>query len=380
MKRWADAPVQALRVGHAGHPTALGATRAVALPWAAGQVEQVITRCEPPRAYSYQAVQTPLPGLRSYRGTIELQPEGATIRLSFCLELALSPALRGVEPVLRAVLTAWMQRELDALQAQLSDPAVPAAIALPPTAGALGEDLPAALQEARGMLAEERLLSQAMQAAGDPKHRFVQLCQFVTEEVLALVESGQLPHPSWALRLLSLQHGRFLRNLRCWLSPGLGAVEAHWQSAFTALDLAGEATTPYAVLTGLHLALRAQIEHDLPQTLAQMLRGGLPGDCARYRADLHVTSLACRAAIERMLAAAAAPHLPRWLGPASGRLLAESLEYALRRWGYDVVRQRHLAFERGVRLAASAAAPKAAATSRQAGACGSARGSAANAA
>lgn len=356
IKRWTDAPVRTLRPGHANHPTALGATRSVALPLGLQAVEQVVSCCDPPRAFGYQAVVSGVPGLRSYSGELLLTPSGAGTRLSWTLELLLSSPARALEPILRSVLTVWMRRQLDALQAQLlASPR--AALVLPPIPDPLGEDLATALADARSVLAEQQALMQAMQAARDPKHWYLQLCQLTTQELLGQVEAGQLPHPAWALRLLSLQHGKFLRNLRRWLSPSLGAVEPQWQSAFTALDLSGEADSVCAVLTGLHLALRAQLEYDLPQTLAQMLRGGTAADCARFRADLYATSLALRTAVEKILAMTTLPHLPSWLQWSPTRLLGESLEFLIRRWVYDVVKQRGQAFERGLQLAQKAPPP-----------------------
>ena len=208
-----------------------------------------------------------------------------------------------------------------------------------------------ALAEARMLAEEQRALIQALQAARDPKHWYVQLCHLITQETLALIESNQLTNPSWALRLLSIVHSRFLHNLRRWLSPNLGTLDPHWESAFCAFNLAGEATTVYSVLTGLHLALRARLEHDLPAAVAQALRGGLPSDCARCRAGFPGASLAMRRAVGRLLAQTAAPHLPKWLARPGQRLLGETLELLLRRYVYDVGEQRARAFERGVQLA-----------------------------
>lgn len=208
-----------------------------------------------------------------------------------------------------------------------------------------------ALAEARTMAEEQRALSQALRAAGDPKHWYVQLCHLTTQEMLQLIEAHQLPHPSWALRLLSLLHARFLHNLRRWLSPTLGCMDPHWESAFSAFNLAGEATTVYSVLTGLHLALRAQLECDLPLAVAQTLGGERTTDYARFRADLQGTSLALRRAVERLLAQTAAPHLPGWLARRGARLLGETLALLVRRYVYDVAEQRARAFARGVQLA-----------------------------
>jgi hypothetical protein len=348
--RWASAPVRALRPGHDNHPTALGATRSVALPLGLQSLKQVVSRCDPPRSFAYQTVSA-VPGVRSHSGVLSLTPAGLGTRLAWVLELTLSHTVRGLEPLLRGPLTMAMRRELVALKNQLAVFAPPEVLPLPPSAAPHDEDLAAALTEVRAVLEEQRALCRAMQAACDPKHFYLHLCQLTTEEMLLLCESGQLPHPSWALRLVALQHTRFLHNLRRWLSPNVGPVEPQWQSAFTALDLAGEATTVHSVLTGLHLALRAQLEYDLPLAVAQTLRGGLVGDCARFRADLFGTSMALRSAMERLLAETAAPHLPRWLARSGARLLGETLALLLRRYVYDVVGQRSRAFERGVQLA-----------------------------
>lgn len=212
------------------------------------------------------------------------------------------------------------------------------------------------LVEARALAEEQRALAQALQAAQDPKHWYVQLCHLATQEMLALNDSNQLCHARLTLRLLAQLHSRFLHNLRRWLSPALGTLEPHWDAAFCAFNLAGEATTVYSVLTGLHLALRAQLEYDLPQAVAQALHGGQVSDQASYSASLQGTSLALRRAIERLLAETAAPHLPRWLGWRAPQLLGKTLELLLRRYVYDVVEQRACAVARGIRLADKASA------------------------
>lgn len=348
--RWASVPVRALRPGHDNHATGLGASRAVALPLGLAAIEQVVARCEPPRCFAYRMVSA-LPAVRSYSGTISLVPTDAGTQLTWVLELTLSPAVGGLEPILRGLLTLGMRNDLMALKELLAAAKPAPVVALPPAASPHPEDLAAALAEARLIAEEQCALAQALRASGDPKHFYVQLCYLTTQEMLVLSESGQLPHPSWALRLLSLLHTQFLQNLRRWLSPNLGPADPQWESAFQAFDVAGQVTAIYSVLTGLHLALRAQLEHDLPQAVAQTLRGGGAGDCARFRADLCATSLALRLAVERLLSETIAPHLPRWLAQRGARLLGETLELLLQRYVYDVVGQRARAFERGVQLA-----------------------------
>ncbi len=204
--------------------------------------------------------------------------------------------------------------------------------------------------------AEQTALARMLQAAGDPKHFYLQLGQRTTQEVLALYESGQLRRPAWTLGLLARQHSRFMDNLRRWLSPHLGESEPMWQSAFTALDMVGEATAVYSVLTGLHMALRAQLEHDLPQVIAQTLPDEQEGDWAGCQADLSKLALALRSALEQTLAAALAPYLPKWLARPGKRLLSETLALLMQRHVYDLGSQHLRAFACGVKLARAAAA------------------------
>lgn len=350
IERWASLPVRALRTGHDNHATGLGASRAVALPLGLAAIEQVVARCEPPRCFAYRTVSA-LPAVRSYSGTISLTRTDAGTQLTWALDLTLSHAVGRLEPILRALLTMGMRSDLTALKDLLAAAPPAPVVALPSAASPHAEDLAAALAETRHIADEQRALAQALRASGDPKHFYVQLCYLTTQEMLVLSESGQLPHPSWALRILSLLHAQFLQNLRRWLSPNLGSADPQWEVAFQAFDVAGQVTAIYSVLTGLHLALRAQLEHDLPQAVAQTLRGGGAGDCARFRADLYATSLALRLAVERLLTETITPHLPPWLARSGARLLGETLELLLQRYVYDVVGQRARAFERGVQLA-----------------------------
>jgi len=216
------------------------------------------------------------------------------------------------------------------------------------------QDLAAALTEARAVLDEQRSLAQAMRSARDPKHYYLHLCALTTQALLA--GAAQLSHAGATLRLQARLHIRFLHNLRRWLSPGLGQVDAAWQSAFQAFDLAGEATSVFSVLTGLHLALRAQLEHDLPHAVAQTLREESSEQGVDLRADLHKTSQAMRAAVEQLLTQTAEPHLPKWLARPGARLLGETLERLLGRYLYNVVGHRARGYARGVKLAGKAVA------------------------
>ena len=206
------------------------------------------------------------------------------------------------------------------------------------------------------ILAEQTALARMLQAAGDPKHFYLQLGQRTTQAVLALHESGQLRRPAWTLGVLAHQHSRFLDNLRRWLSPHLGEAEPAWQSAFTALDMVGEATAVYSVLNGLHMALRAQLEHDLPQVIAQTLPEEQTGDWSSCQADLSKLAQALRSALEQTLAATLAPYLPKWLARPGKRLLSETLALLMQRHVYDLGSQHLRAFACGVKLARAATA------------------------
>lgn len=224
------------------------------------------------------------------------------------------------------------------------------------------DDAAAAEREKVGaILAEQTALARMLQAAGDPKYLYLQLGQRSTQAVLALYESGQLRCPAWTLGVLAHQHSRFLDNLRRWLSPHLGEVEPVWQSAFTALDMIGEAAAVYSVLTGLHMALRAQLEHDLPQVIAQTLPAEQTGDWTSCQADLSKLAVALRSALEQTLAATLAPYLPKWLARPGKRLLSETLALLMQRHVYDLGSQHLRAFACGVKLARAATASASAA-------------------
>ena len=211
-------------------------------------------------------------------------------------------------------------------------------------------------EQAREVLAEQGTLVRIMKTAGDPKRMYLQLCLQTTHEVLALQDAGRLRRPAWILRLLGQLHGRFSHNLRRWLSPQLGPVEPHWQSAFTALDLVGEATTVYSVLTGLRMALQAQLEHDLPQVIAELLLAEPEAERASLQADLQLLAAALGSALEYELAAAVRPSLPGWLAASGKQLIGETVAFLLQRHVYDLSAQYLRAFARGVELADATAA------------------------
>jgi len=352
MNAWSLAHVRAVAPGDGGESGSVGALRVVTLR-AFGrevQLEEVIERAKPPTSLVYRVVGGA--PLRRHRGEITLAPEGAGSHLRW--EVDFESPLAGVDRMMKLVLEKQLRLSLEKLAQTVKQPA-PRKSA---TKSQFEEPTPSKelWANAADILEKQRILASRLEDAGDPKQWFARVYAFVTEEQLALCRSGEIAHPAWVLRIIPRFHDYYALNLQRWLGLESGVAEAHWRSAFRAMEQGprwyGDPLT--AISYGLAKGVRAHIEEDLPRALADVFVEHYAGQCsfARFRADYLLMGNVFRRASKRMLERMPSRHFPfvarimtPWLPP-------EGHDAVIHRRFYDIPRKRRLAFERGERLAA----------------------------
>jgi hypothetical protein len=352
INRWSLARVRRIDPGDGGAPGSVGELREVTIR-ALGRpvrIEEVIELSLPPAQLGYRVVHGG--GLAGHHGRISVEETAGGSVLRW--EVEFHAAVPGADPIMARLLRGQLERSLGALaEVSRGAPAVP----LPPTR-ILDEDsaLPGLYAEAEAILAEQRALADRLQAAGDPKRFFARVYQYVTEHQLRDCRAGAPRHPAWVLRLIPRFHYYFAENLRRWLDPGAGRIEAHWRSAFVAMEGAPRwfGSAFKGALFGLAKGVQAHIEEDLPRTLAEIYVWHYRARCdyGRFRADYALMADLFREAAERL-----SPEIPRQGVPLWVRLVGDRLPRAARealtaRRFYDIPRQRRRAFQRGERLAA----------------------------
>ena len=352
MNAWSLAPVRAAAPGDGGSADSVGAMRVVTLRALGREVplEEVIERAKPPASLVYRVVGG-VP-LRHHRGEITLTKEGSGSHLRWNVEFE-SP-LAGVDRMMKLVLEKQLRSSLEKLAHVVKEPAPRRSIATSPF-----EEPPPSKElwaNAASILEKQRTLASRLEDAGDPKQWFARVYAFVTEEQLALCNSGQIAHPAWVMRIIPRFHDYYAMNLQRWLGLESGVAEAHWRSAFRAMEQGPRwyADPLMAISYGLAKGVRAHIEEDLPRALADVFVEHYAGQCsfARFRADYLLMGNVFRRASKRMLERMPSRHFPfvarlmaPWVPP-------EGRDAVIHRRFYDVPRERRLAFERGERLAA----------------------------
>lgn len=343
MNRWSEARIEPVLPGDGGHVASVGARRDVHLPPTLGRravLREVVIESEAPGRFGYRVVGGA--PVRHHEGRIRIAPDEAGARLRWTVEIEVAHRL--MEAALRRTLLPSLERSLDALVAIASsgEPAEP------PPVRALEEEerSAAALVDARATLeAQEALL--LAQDRDDPRRWFTEVYAFVTDELIRAVLSGAIRHPAWVLRLVPGFH-RYYADALASPSP-----ESHWRDAFRKMDRAFDRHRPldavgYCILQGM----RAHIDEDLPRVLAEVYRSFYAGRCdyARLRGDYYSLAPAFARASERMLDAIPASY---WRArDLIARRVPPELRALRRPSGYDLIRARNAAFERGARIAA----------------------------
>ena len=310
MNKWSLAPVREVAPGDGGGVDSVGAMREVTLRALGREIhlEEVIERAKPPQSLVYRVV-SGVP-LRYHRGEITLTPERAGTLLRWQVDFE-SP-VTGVDRLMNYVLEKQLRQSLERL-AHVVRHAIPRKR---PWARQFEEPAPSRelWENAAEILDKQRTLASRLEDAGDPKQWFARVYSFVTEEQIALCRSGEITHPAWVLRIIPRFHDYYAVNLQRWLGLESGVAEAHWRSAFRAMEQASRwYDEPLTAITyGLAKGVQAHIEEDLPRALADVFVENYAGKCsfARFRADYLLMGNVFRRASKRMLERMPSRHFP----------------------------------------------------------------------
>lgn len=297
MNLWSTARVRPLASGDGDHPGGVGALREVHLGGRGGRViEEVIEAAEPPHRFEYRVIGGV--SARSHHGRIQLTPVRGGTRLEWHVEVAFPVPGMGV--VARRQIRPAMERSLDRL-VEVAGSAAPGT--LPPVRSlGEGEALPALYGEAKRVVAEQRELAGELRRARDPRGPLTRAYQDVSEAWVAACREGRFAHASWVLRLLVRVHRHYATNLARWLHREAGPVDDHWAAVFS--EAARAKRGPEARVRVIEAGMRACIDEDLPQALAEVYVEHYAGHCdyARFRADFLRAGGEADAALARLAA------------------------------------------------------------------------------
>lgn len=350
MNRWSLARVHEVASGDGGHRAGVGAMRTVTIRafGRKARLDEVIERVEPPTKIVYRVVGG-VP-LRRHRGEITLTQEGTGSRLRWQVDFE-SP-LVGLDHGMRFVLERQLRSSLQRLATVVRSASAYEVPRLTQLSEAPSKELWA---RADSILSEQRTLASRLEDGGDPKQWFARVYAFVTEEQIALCRSGEIAHPSWVLRIIPRFHEYYVGNLRRWLGLESGPAEAHWRSAFRAMEQGRRwFRDPLVAMSyGLAKGVQAHIEEDLPRALADVYVEHYAGRCdyARFRADYLLMGNVFRRSSKRMLERMPSRHFPFYARMLTPFLPPEGQDAVIHWRFYDVPRERRRAFERGERLA-----------------------------
>jgi uncharacterized protein YndB with AHSA1/START domain len=350
MALWSTARIESLSLGDGGHPAGVGALRRVHVPSPGRPVrlDEVVLVAEPPSAFAYRVIAGA--PVRSHHGRITCASTAGGTHVRW--DVSIEPQSRALGLLIRRALVPQLEASLERLER-----AAVRAEPLPhPPLRSLDESsvLRRLERDARACLEEQRELAEAFDASDAPQRWFTRVYEHVTELQIEACHSGLFEHPAWVLRLIPHFHRYYVESLRAWLRHERSAVEAHWLSAFQAME-GQERGRPgtlkrmaYAVAKGM----QAHIEEDLPRTLGHVWAQHYAGRCdyVRLRGDYLSMGFVFQDAGARLLYA-----IPRREWPLRARLLRGVLPgFVQDRWQarehYDIVRQRRKAFDRGQRI------------------------------
>lgn len=302
MNLWSFARVEALSSGDGGHPAGVGALRRIHLVWGLRPLafDEVVVASEAPARFVYRVAEGGMP-LDDHLGRITLEETGRRTQLEWEIEIV--PHRRMVGLLMRRGLGSLLERSLDRLVDVASAADKPAD--LPPTRHLdEGAAFAPAYEAAIARLDEQRELADSLDATEAAQSGFARVLQHVFELHVEACRDGAFEHPAWVLWQLLAAQGHYLNNVRAWLRRESGAVEAHWLSAFRAMQAdvrshdGSRAHLHRAVLEGV----RAYVQEDVPRALADVWFQKYAGRCdyVRLRADYLATQGLVRRAIERV--------------------------------------------------------------------------------
>ncbi|ORM28675.1 hypothetical protein BFL43_20585 [Williamsia sp. 1135] len=202
--------------------------------------------------------------MRHHNGRIEIAETAAGSTVRWTVEMAF------VVPGLGPLVERGLRKELGASLRKLADESLtPPAAAPDPGADHQPRDL-VDLQTLRATaistLAEQQSIAADLRDDDDPKQWFARVYAIVTEEMIGLVDRGDLQYPDWALRLIPDFHVHYLRNLQGYKRGE--EIEGPWQVAWSRCEQTDPRRPILPIISGMLAGVRAHIESDLPRSLA----------------------------------------------------------------------------------------------------------------
>lgn len=347
LNRWSTARIRGVDEGDGGGFGSVGALRAVRLPGRARVVlDEVVEHADPGERLVYRVYGRR--SVRHHRGELHLAAHADGTRVAW--DVAMDLAVPGANRLLRRALVPELEDSLDRLQRVVAG-AETAALP-PPRVVDDAADLDALEAAAVAVAASQREMAEAMLAAGDTRHWFSRVYQYVTEAMIAACRVGTPTHPAWVLRLIPRFHALY------GAAVAGSAPAPHWRDAFERIAKA-EGASGGSAAVGFWQALvagaKAHIEGDLPVVLADVYRTWYADRCdyVRFRADYLVLAAPLAEAWERLSAEVPAAYFPGYARALQRLFPPELADYVLSKRFYDILLARREAFDRGRALAVS---------------------------
>ncbi|MCZ4552662.1 SRPBCC family protein [Gordonia rubripertincta] len=344
MNRWSSAKIVGNDPGVDDRFDRAGALRTVITPAPIRSVlREVVVAAEQPEVFAYRVYAGPAT-VRHHNGRIEIAETATGCAVRWTVEMAF------VVPGLGALVERGLRRELGASLQKLADESLtPPVAASNPVADRGCRDL-VDLQSLRATaistLAEQQSIAAELRDDEDPKQWFARVYAIVTEEMIGLVDRGDLQHPDWALRLIPDFHVHYLRNLQGYMRGE--EVEEPWQAAWSRCEQTDPRHPIMPIISGMLAGVRAHIECDLPRSIADVYleHYRITHHYKDFRSDYLAMATVFGIASDRLLEQMPQEYKPLWVR-ASVRLPAEVRSALLNKRTFDIPRHRLAAFSRG---------------------------------
>ena len=354
MSRWSTAKVVAKEPGDRGLYNAVGATRTVLVPLPRKKtlpLHETIEISEPGRQLVYRVINNP--AIRYHRGNMRLtQTENGT---KFEWDVDIQFVIKPLGPVATAGLKREIRASLDKLSSiidQLNRRGKNCATSESTHAPnpIFDDDIPELLARAEAILSEQQDHANELINKDDRKRWFPLVYQYVTREQIERVRDHRVQHPGWVLRLIEVFHHYYWRNFEQWTTEThrySNEAERHWRIAFGAME--GPRDAQKAMLLGLHRAIVAHIEQDLPRALAEVYVDHYADTCSydRFRADYLLMGDVFSVASDKAMTTMGSAFIPWHIQILQKILPAEAQTLIQQKVFYNVAAQRNITFERG---------------------------------
>lgn len=347
MNRWSSAKIIGTDAGVDDRFDRAGALRTVITPAPIRSVlREVVVAARQPESFDYRVHAGPAT-VRHHQGRITFVAGDTGCSVTWTVRLEF--VLPGLGALVERGLRGELGKSLDALERVAADP--PLAAPSSPANADRGRpvDLEPLRARARATLAEQQVIAADLSAADDPKQWFARVYAIVTEEMIALVDSGTLQYPDWTLRLIPDFHVHYTRNLQGYIAGE--TIEKPWHTAWSRCEQTDAKRPIVPIISGMLAGVRAHIESDLPRSLSQVYLAHYrtTHHYKDFRSDYLAMARVFGIASDRLLEHMPRSYKPLWVR-ASVRLPAEMRSALLNKRTFDIPKARLVAFGQGYEL------------------------------